>query len=494
MKSIFKFAAIAAIAAAFACSCQDQTGPEPGPDTPSSEYTQDLQFTLELKEVEADQVKVTVEHNGTEKDTWYGFATTETDIEKAITEAIEEGNAKLLKRTKYTVSIKNLEPETEYTFIAVGVTADGKTYGEPATLEFTTKKGDITSLEESDEWEIAYEGREDGKEIFSINCAENSYYRFDVVEEYYIYDQETDKLYLQEYMMSLVQEYQEYVDEGATLDQFLQYGFMQQGPGALASDRMASGTYYAIAIGYDENVEPTGTYSAIKFNIIPEKPTAEYNKWIGTYDVTSANGITYTITLAEYDPNYMYAVFGWEIGDFLEEDKDGDGKADGLNFANAFEDYEPAFPIYFNDGNLEFYEYYITQLTLDKYTPYFGLYAWALYEGELSFFPTGGSIIATASSTDNGATGTINGVELELEDGSTIATSAMSYSAYDSENGYYWQWNTPMEFPIEMVKKTTTPSASLMSAPMPKNIHKSLKPNKDFKVLKSNNATKMVVR
>ena len=144
MKKFFKFAAIAAITAAFV-SCTEKPGPEPtpepGPGT-TPEYTEDLTFTLEVAEVEADKAKIKVEHNGTTKDTWYGFATTESDVDKAIADVLEEGNVSLKKNTKTTVTVRSLEPETEYTFIAVGIKADGTTYGEPATVKFTTSKAE----------------------------------------------------------------------------------------------------------------------------------------------------------------------------------------------------------------------------------------------------------------------------------------------------------------------------------------------------------------
>ena len=144
MKKFFKFAAIAAITAAFV-SCTEKPGPEPtpepGPGT-TPEYTEDLTFTLEVAEVEADKAKIKVEHNGTTKDTWYGFATTESDVDKAIADVLEEGNVSLKKNTKTNVTVRSLEPETEYTFIAVGIKADGTTYGEPATVKFTTAKAE----------------------------------------------------------------------------------------------------------------------------------------------------------------------------------------------------------------------------------------------------------------------------------------------------------------------------------------------------------------
>ena len=149
MKKFFRFAAIA-VAAIALFSCEkppqgDDTQTPDGNEKPEQtvpEYTEDLTFTLAVTEVEADKAKIKVEHNGTTKDTWIGFETTETDIEKAIADFIAEGNVTLKKNTSTTMTVRGLEPETKYTFVAVGVKADGTVYGNHAIIEFTTAKAE----------------------------------------------------------------------------------------------------------------------------------------------------------------------------------------------------------------------------------------------------------------------------------------------------------------------------------------------------------------
>ena len=64
MKKFFRFAAIAVAAIALlSCQKDPQGGETPKPDggstdTPTTEYTEDLTFTLEVVEVEADQAKI----------------------------------------------------------------------------------------------------------------------------------------------------------------------------------------------------------------------------------------------------------------------------------------------------------------------------------------------------------------------------------------------------------------------------------------------------
>ena len=155
MKKFFKFAAVAAITAMFV-SCTEKPGPDTdkpnnpdNPDTPEVEITEDLTFTLEVTEVEIDKAKVKVEHNGTTKDTWYAFATTDTDVNAAIAAKVAELKADgdkivgLKKNTSTTITVRSLEQDTDYTFIAFGITPEGELYGTAASTTFKTEKEEV---------------------------------------------------------------------------------------------------------------------------------------------------------------------------------------------------------------------------------------------------------------------------------------------------------------------------------------------------------------
>ena len=154
MKKFFKFAAVAAITAMFA-SCTEKPGPDPEkpnnqePETPEVEITENLAFTLEVTEVEIDKAKVKVEHNGTTKDTWYAFATTETDVNKAVAAKVTEltadgGKISGLKKSRSTtITVRGLEQDTDYTFIAFGITPEGELYGTAASTAFKTEKEEV---------------------------------------------------------------------------------------------------------------------------------------------------------------------------------------------------------------------------------------------------------------------------------------------------------------------------------------------------------------
>lgn len=472
MKSILRIAALFAASAAFFCCSTPDSGDEGKTPTDPS-LNQDLEFTLEVSEVEATSAKIRVEHNGDRDDTWYWFVTDETNINEAILNKVDEltaeGNITLQKSTGKNVTVKDLDAKTTYTFVVFGLSSEGEVYGTPADIEFTTK-ADITDLVESDEWTLSYEGRKDGKELFGVECDENSIYLFDVVDAYYVSNEQGEPEYLDDYILMTVEQTQSFLDNGITPAQLFEYGYLQTGSGILATDRMASGYYFLIAIGYDEDACPTGTYSVGLIEIAAEESSAEYLQWVGTYTATGANGISYTLQVEEYDPNYMYAIFGWETGADLEADKDNDGKSDGVDFNTAFgEGFIPAFPAYFTQGKMDFYEYIVTQLQMDEAGTViadFGLYGWGMYNNQMTLLTTGGeAVIATAETTDNGATGTITGGSLEISGGGSIEVSALSYAAVSQDGKNYWFWNDPVALPITLTKQAAAPVQQSLNFP-----------------------------
>lgn len=455
----------------------DGDGTGTGTGAGKEELNENLEFTLELvaEDLDTDSAKIKVSHNGQKTDTWYGFVTTETDIDDAILDEVEGllqedgtiASTKLKKSTSTNVNLRELEPATEYTYVVFGLSEKGTVYGTPESLEFTTKS-EFTGLTETQDWTIAYEGRnEEGKELFSIDCDDNSIYFFDIVDEYIITG-EDGTLYLNDYMLMMVDETAYFLENGVTVEEMLEVGYLQEGPSVLGAARMASGTYYAYTIGYNEDGTPTGKYSAVKFDIEEEEATAEYLQWIGDYTFTGANDISYDIKIEAYDNNYMYAVTGWETGSALDET--------GMDFGTAFGEWQPAFPAYFKNGKLQFAESYITQLTVtdmnnQEHETLLGFFGYDYSaDDQLILITTDEGVIATAETTDNGSTGNITGESIALEGGEETSIKALGYAAIATAQGddNIFLWNEPMELPITMTKKAeaVTPQQSMKPASM----------------------------
>ena len=333
MKKFFRFAAIAVAAIAlFSCEKPPQgddtqtPGGNEKPEQTVPEYTEDLTFTLAVTEVEADKAKIKVEHNGTTKDTWIGFETTETDIEKAIADFIAEGNVTLKKNTSTTMTVRGLEPETEYTFIAVGIKADGTTYGNHAIIEFTTAKAEEPTpptppapegYTVNPNWTVTYIGEyeEAGKVYDNVVVVEttdtNPYFVTAWPVDYY------EELGIEAIVDAEIKAWNEMLAQnpGATWADIV---YTESILSQVGIDPEYGTKWYAMAIGCDTNGKATGLYALSEVIDLEnlggeeEEPTAEYAAWLGDWTLTGANGVAWPITFSKGKANKSFIMTGWE--------------------------------------------------------------------------------------------------------------------------------------------------------------------------------------
>ena len=449
----------AMIAVTFA-SCEEQTpGTPDDPENPPVEkpvLNENLAFTLEVQEVTSESAKISVKHNGETTDTWYGFYTTETDIDQAVTDKIAEVSASgkvsgLKKDNDMTVTLNRLEAETSYTYVAFGLSNEGVKYGKTASVEFTTAAAAPvvpTEYTECDTWSVAYDGREEYEgtdyELFTVTCETGNRYYFTTVESYLL---QAYQVTVPQYIESEVAYVHELLKAGYTVNDIT-----SPESATWSVPRLTSGEYVCIAIGFNEDGTPTMYYSADEIVIEEEEATAEYDQWLGTYKFVSASGVAYDIEIAHYDNNNMYAVYGWECGSQFGEN--------GMDFGTAFGDYVPAFPAYFVNGKIAFAESEITLLNVTDNTGKkvectLGLYGYVVDGEQLSIFLTDGSMLAVAETSDNGVTGTINGATLTDESGNSLTVQAMGYAAVATDYSTYFLWNYPAVFPMSMTKVET---------------------------------------
>ena len=441
MKKFFKFAAIAAITAAFV-SCTEKPGPEPtpepGPGT-TPEYTEDLTFTLEVAEVEADKAKIKVEHNGTTKDTWYGFATTESDVDKAIADVLEEGNISLKKNTKTTVTVRSLEPETEYTFIAVGIKADGTTYGEPATVKFTTAKaeeptppaptpGEYTI---NPNWTITYIGdyEQDGKvynHVITVETTDTNPY-FVTAWPVEAFDQVGIATVVEEEIKAWEELLAQY--PGATWANDILYA--ESILATVGIDPAYGTKWYAIAIGCDTNGNATGLYALSEIIDLENlgggedvELTPEYAAWLGNWTFTGSNGVAFDVTMKQGKANQTYKLAGWEGPDAEGLDITVEWMADNgiwVIFAQSFGT--------FNFGASGNGEVWLTPESKDGY-----------------IYPADGIPACLGGFTQDGQM-VVEGYAEELEDGSVVEMATMMYLAKLEKDGKWYGITSVKEWP-----------------------------------------------
>ena len=332
MKKFFRFAAIAVAAIAlFSCQKDPQGGETPKPDggstdTPTTEYTEDLTFTLEVTEVEADKAKIKVEHNGTTKDTWYGFATTESDVNKAIADVLAEGNVTLKKNTKTTMTVRNLEPETEYTFIAVGIKADGTQYGEPATVKFTTAAEEVPAPPTPNEmtvnpnWTVTYSGAQeyDG-EVYehtaTVTSTDQNPWFLSGAYEKEMFDAAVAEYGLTAIAQAELDGLKEYVKQ---VNEHYDQNFTAADLAYVGTDwdiiEIEPGKEYVVmAIGIGADSELSMLYAISDVISIEEEDMDEaYAAWLGNWTFTGANGLTQNVKFSKGTANHSYKMTEYE--------------------------------------------------------------------------------------------------------------------------------------------------------------------------------------
>ena len=470
MKKFFKFAAIAAITAAFV-SCTEKPGPEPtpepGPGT-TPEYTEDLTFTLEVAEVEADKAKIKVEHNGTTKDTWYGFATTESDVDKAIADVLEEGNVSLKKNTKTNVTVRSLEPETEYTFIAVGIKADGTTYGEPATVKFTTAKaeeptppaptpGEYTI---NPNWTITYIGdyEQNGKvynHVITVETTDTNPY-FVTAWPVEAFDQVGIATVVEEEIKAWEELLAQY--PGATWANDILYA--ESILATVGIDPAYGTKWYAIAIGCDTNGNATGLYALSEVIDLENlgggedvELTPEYAAWLGNWTFTGSNGVAFDVTMKQGKANQTYKLAGWEGPDAEGLDITVEWMADNgiwVIFAQSFGT--------FNFGASGNGEVWLTPESKDGY-----------------IYPADGIPACLGGFTQDGQM-VVEGYAEELEDGSVVEMATMMYLAKLEKDGKWYGITSVKEWPTFPLTVTPATKATTYAVKEFKGGKKTLNP------------------
>ncbi len=318
MKNIIKFIFTALMFVTLA-SCTEK-GPD-GPGKEDNKLNDKIKFTVKALKVEGTSAAIKVEHDGTEADTWYGFATTEANAmdayQKKAAELQKSGNITgLSNKTTQTIQLNDLEPKKNYNYIVFGITADGELYGMPAYASFTTESDEVKMVE-NDAWSIEYTGLQEYEganyHTATVTSSDENTYIITAYEKiYFEYYDIIDLAFtgLENYKYA-IEIYNEKNNADMKLEDVLCTGNYTE----VLSNIYASGTeWQAIAIGVDgASGELSGYYALSEpFMIQEEEPTTDYLDWIGDWTWTGANGKTFDITFEKGVSNISYIMTGWE--------------------------------------------------------------------------------------------------------------------------------------------------------------------------------------
>ena len=459
MKKFFKFAAVAAITAMFA-SCTEKPGPDPEkpnnqePETPKVEITENIAFTLEVTEVEIDKAKVKVEHNGTTKDTWYAFATTDTDVNAAITAKVAELTADggkisgLKKNTSTTITVRSLEQDTDYTFIAFAITPEGELYGTAASTTFKTEKEEVVppapeGMTVNPNWTVTYIGdyEQDGQVYDNVVVVEttdtNPFFVTAWPVDYY------EELGIEAIVEAEIQAWEEMLAQypGATWNDIV---YAESILAQVSIDPEYGTKWYAMAIGCDTNGKATGLYALSEVIDLENlgggedvELTPEYAAWLGNWTFTGSNGVAFDVTMKQGTANATYKLAGWEG----PESEGLDITVDWIAEQGIWAIFAQSFGT-FSFGAAGNGEIWLVPQDVDGY-----------------IYPADGIPACIGAMTQEGAA--VIGYSEEAEDGSVVEMSTMMYLAQLEADGKFYTITSIKEWPtfpltVTPTTKTTT--------------------------------------
>ena len=496
--TIQKFLTALVAAAAVFVSCEKT--PE-GPQLPANVKT-DLTFTLSITEVTYNSAQISVKHNGTTNDTWYGFLTDqpENKVPSLIAAKVAELTANggdiqgLETRTSKRVNLNDLEAATKYRYVVFAISPNGILYGQMASIEIETSEGFL--LKTVEDWAIKYEGRDaaTNNETYSVEFKKSSAPRCHIgfipkwmVETYESMEEIQNELteygglrlniggqvFLFSVLDYLVFEelytYWGYYDEDESY--FNQETFGESTTFRLP--RQTSGDYYAVAIGFAD-CTPTLTYSVNEVKIVKETPSADYNNWLGSWTLKSANNLTYTLTFEENDPNFSYYVYGWECGSSVHTDKCKEECTEHMLFTD-FSEFKLGIPFYYDalKGSMTVKSMLLgAEPSSDKtYYINWGMFGYTLYDGKTTSILLEDEVIAEAAKPVDSKTTLVGlpSTTYNMDSAGNInevnfTYSSLGYVMYDDKTYTTQPWNVPVELPATIERAAAQPTAAKVKA------------------------------
>ena len=257
-------------------------------------------FTVQAEAGET-TATISISHNGTAENTWYGFLTDKVD-EAALSlvyAMVGEVDAEDLQTgTTATVNLTDLELATSYKYVVFGVTADGAIYGTPGEATFTTEDGRSMSVNEA--WTIEYVGdytNESNNTVYP-NCVsvtstdENTYYVDCFTAEAWAGVQTDLYAYVEGLIAQLKAQLpmlNEYYETNMTFEE----AYLYSGNGMATLGDLDPGKYIAVAWGITADQKVSRLYAtSAEFDVVEQEATPEYSAWLGNW-TAAGEGATY---------------------------------------------------------------------------------------------------------------------------------------------------------------------------------------------------------
>lgn len=273
-----------------------------------------LDLRVEVETITSTSVRVKVTHTSDTSSSWYGMLTddTTTPALTLLDERLNEGVAieDLHYEREYVATFEDLTPHRGYRYIAIGLTPEGRRYGNLQDVAFTI----VDTLVENSAWTVMYRGAGDVEgesydHVVEVFSKDDNYYTLAVLEV-----DKFDEATLMPYAEALREEMRAYLEgynaENGTSHRFVDMLY-------LGSNRehfdLVPGSYRALAIGFEPSGSISGLYAtSAVFEVKAQAPTTEYNAWLGQWSIEGENGVSTDVVITQRVANASFYMTGWE--------------------------------------------------------------------------------------------------------------------------------------------------------------------------------------
>lgn len=277
----------------------------------------DVVFHVSLSEVKAFSATVTVTHNATNRDAYYGFAVegVVSDVQSEINHFLSRtSDSKKIEAIHYqrksVFQIKGLMPEKTFTYIIFGMTENGLLYGKPASIEFRTPKSDLVATENPN-WIISYRGHTvyDENDYSLISVSLNG----DVEERFFLATYTVDFASSFDRIENLIAyAANEFVEKKEQESDYWLETSQVRTEGTYFYRYLQEGNYVSYAIGVNADGTPTGHYvSTGKYHVDKYPACAEYANLLKEWVVMDENDKWYFVKFFERVVNKSLIMTGW---------------------------------------------------------------------------------------------------------------------------------------------------------------------------------------
>lgn len=283
------------------------------------ENNDNIVFHVDVSEIEAYSAKITVTHNATNRDTYYGFVVKGivNDVQTEIADFLSINETSQLAeflhcQRKSVFQIVGLSPQETYTYVVFGMDSEGKFYGEPSSVVFTTLDSHF-QLKINPNWKITYMGHT------VYNNSDYSKIEVDVsgnLEERYFmatYEQAFIESFekIEDLIIYAANEFVENLKNTENEGPWFEDSLVRVN-GTSFYKYLHEGNYISYAIGINIDGLPTGSYVKTDCYHVDKYPAVEgFKNLLGEWRITSGNNQSYDVKLEEHIVNKYLILKGW---------------------------------------------------------------------------------------------------------------------------------------------------------------------------------------